>query len=240
VAVASNFNARNAAVYAQSMGRWSRLAKRFAAFARLAPGERVLDEGCGTGSLLFQMAVVSERPVVTGIDVSPLYVDAARARIGDTAVNVAEGDACALDFPDGAFDRVLSQLVLQFIPARAAGEMRRATRQGGTVTAAMLATRAHLHPAADPPRRTRRIVAPAGPGGGAGGRRHYLNELRRLRGLLGADRGRRGHAGVLRDRDAQGAAERAGEPSGRRLRPWEADGLRSFAATAFVCRGVKR
>jgi SAM-dependent methyltransferase len=213
VAVASNFNARNAAVYEQSMGRWSRLAKRFAAFARLATSERVLDMGCGTGNLLFQMAVVRERPVVTKIDASPLYVNAARAMIGDTAVNVAEGDACPLDFLDGAFDRVLSQLVLQFIPARAA---------------------------ADPPRRTRRVVEPDGPGGGAGGRRHYLDELRRLRGLLGADRGRRGHAGVLRDRDARGAAERAGELSARRLRPWEADGLRSFAATAFVCQGVKR
>ena len=143
MAIASTFNARSAAAYEQSMGRWSRrLAAGFSAFAGLAPGERVLDVGCGTGSLLFHLAAAPERPAVTGIDASPLYVAAAQARIGGAAVSVAVGDACAIDWPDASFDRVMSQLVLQFIPdaARAAAEMRRVVRPGGVVAAAVWAS----------------------------------------------------------------------------------------------------
>ena len=146
MAIASTFNARNAAAYEQSMGRWSRrLAPGFAAFAGLAPGEAVLDVGCGTGSLLMHLAGRPEQPVVTGIDASPIYVAATRADVTqarNAAVTVMEGDACAIPFPDASFDRVLSQLVLQFIPdaVRAVREMARVARPGGTVAAAVWAS----------------------------------------------------------------------------------------------------
>ncbi len=47
------------------------------------------------------------------------------------------GNALELPYPDGSFDRSLSLLVLMFIPQpeRAASEMRRVTRPGGTVAA---------------------------------------------------------------------------------------------------------
>jgi hypothetical protein len=50
--MASGFNAHAAAGYEQRMGRWSRkLAPLFIDFAGVADGEKIIDVGCGTGSL---------------------------------------------------------------------------------------------------------------------------------------------------------------------------------------------
>jgi SAM-dependent methyltransferase len=52
--MSSKFNARDANAYERLMGRWSRvLARPFLEFSGLASGERILDVGCGTGSLTF-------------------------------------------------------------------------------------------------------------------------------------------------------------------------------------------
>ena len=50
----STFTVHEASGYEQLMGRWSRrLAPGFIDFAGLAAGEKILDIGCGTGSLTF-------------------------------------------------------------------------------------------------------------------------------------------------------------------------------------------
>jgi len=50
----SQFNVHDAAGYEQLMGRWSqRLARPFIEFAGVEDGEKILDVGCGTGSLTF-------------------------------------------------------------------------------------------------------------------------------------------------------------------------------------------
>jgi ubiquinone/menaquinone biosynthesis C-methylase UbiE len=266
VAIASTFNARNAAVYERSMGRWSRrLAEGFATFAGLAPGEAVLDVGCGTGSLLAHLAGQPERPALTGIDASPLYLAAAKAR--DPSWILLEADACAIPFSDGTFDRVLSQLVLQFIPdaVRAAREMARVTQPGGTVAAAVWAsgsgmvaqrmfldTAAMLDPAADALRAhtfTRPLTRPG--------------ELRAVWPSLGLSDVREETVTIMMDYDCFAdwwEPIAAGEgtlgryvtelPEGERARLRHhlataylvggVDGPRSFAATAFVCRGVKQ
>ncbi len=136
----SMFNAQNAAAYEQMMGRWSRrLAPLLIRFGGLEDGERVLDVGCGTGSLTFALPEFADIGAVTGIDYAQVYVDYAHARNTDPRITIGRGDACALPFADGTFDRAFSMLVLQFIPdgARAVAEMRRVVRPGGTVTAAV-------------------------------------------------------------------------------------------------------
>ena len=138
--MASTFNARDAAVYERSMGRWSRrLAPGFSGFAGIERAARVLDVGCGTGSLLFELADNPAHTALTGIDASAVYVAAAQAAATDPRITVLHGDACAMPFGDESFDAALSQLVLQFVPqpGEAVAEMRRVVRPGGVVAAAV-------------------------------------------------------------------------------------------------------
>lgn len=140
--MASTFNARNAATYEQTMGRWSRrLAPGFLAFAGIAPQERVIEVGCGTGSLTRVLAT-TEVATVAAIDAAAVYVDSLRASLHDPRFDIRVADACALPFETAQFDRALCQLVLQFIPTPdvALAEMRRVVRPGGTVAAAVWAS----------------------------------------------------------------------------------------------------
>lgn len=140
MAVASTFLATDGAGYELQMGRWSRrLAPKFIDFAGAAGTASVLDVGCGTGSLISTLALDPAHERLRGIDASPAYVAYAGAALSDPRVQIEVGDACALPFPDGDFDCALAMLVLQFIPdsARALREMRRVTRPGGRVAAAV-------------------------------------------------------------------------------------------------------
>jgi SAM-dependent methyltransferase len=125
--------------YELQMGRWSRrLAPAFIEFAGITAAERVLDVGCGTGNLSLCLAGNPRIARVTGLDLSPAYVEHAKRKNLDPRVDFEVGDACALPFADASFDHAVSMLVLQFIPEaeRAVREMRRVTRAGGTVAAA--------------------------------------------------------------------------------------------------------
>jgi len=120
------------------MGRWSRkLADAMLDALALPRSLSVLDAGCGTGALADALAVRDPAARITGIDISPAFLEAARARVpcGD----FRQGDLTALDLPDAAFDAALSLLVLQFVPdrAKAVAEMVRVTKPGGLVAAAM-------------------------------------------------------------------------------------------------------
>jgi ubiquinone/menaquinone biosynthesis C-methylase UbiE len=136
----STFAATNAEAYEQQMGRWSRrLAPLLIRFSGLADGDRVLDVGCGTGSLTLAVLDGADVAAVTGIDKATMYVEYARGRTPDRRAHFHLADACALPFGEASFDRAFSLLVLQFIPdaARAVAEMRRVVRPGGTVAAAV-------------------------------------------------------------------------------------------------------
>jgi len=138
--MASTFIARGAAAYDHYMGRWSqRLAPLFLDFAGSADGERVLDAGCGTGSLSLALVKRAAVKAVEAIDFEPDFVAALQARIGDAPITARQGDACSLDFADASFDRALSLLVLHFVSdaQQAAREMRRVVRPGGVVAAAV-------------------------------------------------------------------------------------------------------
>ncbi len=139
-APASVFAAHDGNAYERIMGRWSRrLAPLLIRFGGLAEGDRVLDVGCGTGSLGLALPEVANVASVTGIDQAAVYVSFARSRTTDPRFSFQQADARALPFPDASFDRAFSMLVLQFIPdaERAAAEMRRVVRPGGSVTAAV-------------------------------------------------------------------------------------------------------
>jgi ubiquinone/menaquinone biosynthesis C-methylase UbiE len=136
--MASKFVARGADKYDAYMGRWSRrLAPLFLDFAGLAAGERVLEVGCGTGSLTFELPARADIAAVEAIDYEKQFIEATRERNTDPRINVQQGDACNLQFADGKFDRVLSMLVLHFVsdPERAVSEMRRVVRPGGVAAA---------------------------------------------------------------------------------------------------------
>ena len=130
--------------YELQMGRWSRrLAPLLVDFAGLPEGGRVLDLGCGTGNLSAAIIAARSGTSVVGIDLSAPYVAHAKAHHNDARLEFQVADACALPFADASFDHAMSMLVLQFIPdgARAIREMCRVTRPGGSVTAATWDTR---------------------------------------------------------------------------------------------------
>lgn len=122
------------------MGRWSKqLAPLFIEFAGLADGERILDVGCGTGSLTFALPKSANVSEVAAIDFSPVFVEEANKRNKDARIHIQQGDATSLAFKEGYLDRSLALLVLHFVPeaGRAINEMRRVTRPGGVVAAAV-------------------------------------------------------------------------------------------------------
>lgn len=131
---------QDAAAYEHLMGRWSRrLAPSLIQFGGFADGERVLDAGCGTGCLTLALPGFANFTSITGVDITEPYVEAARSSNTDPRITFEVGDVLALPYPDGAFDRAYSSLVLHFIPdaARAVAEMRRVVRPGGMATAAI-------------------------------------------------------------------------------------------------------
>src|SRR5258708_10212993 len=131
---------QNAEGYEKVMGRWSRrLAPLLIRFGGLSDGDRVLDVGCGTGSLTFTLPEIANVATVTGIDLTESFVEFARGRNTDPRISFQSANARVIPFEDNSFDRAFSMLVLQFIPdaQRAVAEMRRVVRPGGTVTAAV-------------------------------------------------------------------------------------------------------
>jgi SAM-dependent methyltransferase len=140
VSTSSTFVAADGDGYELNMGRWSRrLARPFLDFVETSHAERVLDVGCGTGHLAVAVLERSASAIVHGIDLAPVYIDYARSRNPSSRLEFCVGDACALTFPDGTFDCVLSLLVLHFVPRPhdAIAEMRRVAKPGAVVAAAV-------------------------------------------------------------------------------------------------------
>jgi ubiquinone/menaquinone biosynthesis C-methylase UbiE len=92
----------------------------------------VLEVAVGTG---LNLALYPPSVRLTGIDLSPAMLGQARRRAADLGreVELREGDAQALPFPDGSFDTVVCTLSLCAIPddRAAIAEMWRVLRPGG-------------------------------------------------------------------------------------------------------------
>lgn len=106
--------------------------------ARLAPDARVLDVGCGPGTITVGLASRVPAGEVIGIDASARVLDEAQS-LAQTAncpnLHLEVGNVTALGFPDGSFDVVHAHQVLQHLPdpILALREMRRVCRPGGIV-----------------------------------------------------------------------------------------------------------
>ncbi len=136
----STYSAGNAEVYERMMGRWSRrLAAPFLSFVAIGEPAQVLDVGCGTGSLTRALAEALPGATITGIDLSAAFIEHARRQASHARLDFREADATALPFDDRQFGATLSLLVLNFVPdfEQAAREMARVTRPGGVVAAAV-------------------------------------------------------------------------------------------------------
>ena len=121
--------------------RW-RTAENSAGYllASLPVAGRVLDVGCGPGTITADLAARVPGGQVVGIDAAGGILAAARqeaARRGQANVGFGAGDACRLAFADGTFDVVHAHQVLQHLsdPVGALAEMRRVCRPGGLVAA---------------------------------------------------------------------------------------------------------
>ncbi|MER6010697.1 methyltransferase domain-containing protein [Streptomyces bluensis] len=104
----------------------------------LRPRMKILDIGCGPGTITADLAGLVPDGHVTGVDRAPDILDRARATAAErglTNIDFAVADVHALDYPDDAFCVVHAHQVLQHVgdPVRALREMVRVTRPGGYV-----------------------------------------------------------------------------------------------------------
>jgi SAM-dependent methyltransferase len=124
----------SAEIYGRHVGRYvPRLSAELVFVAGIAPGQHVLDVGCGPGGLTTVLADRVGLANVTAVDPSESFVEACRARVPDADVRV--GVAEELPFGDDSFDAVLSQLVVNFMSDAEQGlrEMARVTLPQGVV-----------------------------------------------------------------------------------------------------------
>lgn len=108
--------------------RW----RRFLVSRLPTDGGHVLDVATGTG--LVAEALLARGFRVTGVDQSPGMLSRARARFGGR-VELVEGSAEALPFPDASFDHLTFTYLLRYVddPGATLAELARVVRPGGTV-----------------------------------------------------------------------------------------------------------
>lgn len=128
-------------LYAAHSGAHARrTAERNAAFLlpHLKPGMRLLDAGCGPGSITIGLAAAVVPGEAIGIDANAAALDAARtlaAERGCANVRFDSGDVYALPFDDASFDAAFVHAVLQHLddPLAALFEVRRVLKPGAVI-----------------------------------------------------------------------------------------------------------
>ncbi len=130
-----------------SLGKMPAIRNTTVKLAEVAPGENVLDVGCGTGSL----AIAAKRKAgpegeVHGVDAAPEMIEVARQKAAKKGLDVGfrVGLIEEIPFPDGQFDLVLNSFVLHHLPhdlkRKGFAEIRRVLKPGGRFLVADLAS----------------------------------------------------------------------------------------------------
>jgi SAM-dependent methyltransferase len=125
-----------AEAYEPYVGRWSRfVARKFVDWLALPSGGLWLDIGCGSGALSQTVLQYADPQAVKGIDASEGFIAFLREKVSDSRATFHLGDAQALPVDTGAYDAVISGLVLNFVqrPEQMIAEMARAAKAGGIV-----------------------------------------------------------------------------------------------------------
>ncbi len=124
--------------YAAVAARIQIIAEQLVDAADIPAGSTLLDVATGSGNAA--IAAARSGAVVTGVDYVPALLDQARARSAAEGLEIRfmDGDAEALPFEDATFDVTISALGVMFTAdqERAASELLRVTRPGGTIALA--------------------------------------------------------------------------------------------------------
>jgi ubiquinone/menaquinone biosynthesis C-methylase UbiE len=105
---------------------------------RVAPGEAILEVGCGPGTDLFDLVRrVGPTGRLVGLDASEVMIAEARRRASGLGLPIVfeQGDVQALPFEDGSFDVCRASRLLEHLPnpELALAEMVRVVRKAGRV-----------------------------------------------------------------------------------------------------------
>lgn len=115
----------------QPYGEW--IAEHY----HIQPGMKVLELGCGTGSM-WQGVVLPDACHVTLTDLSAGMLETARQNTAHLCADYAVCDAMALPYGDATFDVVIANMMLYHVPdiGRALSEIRRVLKPAGRFFAA--------------------------------------------------------------------------------------------------------
>ncbi len=128
----------DAVVRLLSFGKDKAIRRKTVEFARISPGDYVLDVGCGTGDLtIAAKKIAGPNGNVIGTDASPEMIQVARRKaerdVADVTfrVDLIEN----ISYPDNHFDLVLSSLMMHHLPedlkSRGLAEIYRVLKPGG-------------------------------------------------------------------------------------------------------------
>ena len=102
----------------------------------MKPGMKILDCGCGPGSITLDFAEIVAPEKVIGIDIEPSHIEKARTlkkmrKVSN--IDFREGDINKLPFPDDTFDSAFTHGVIEYFrdPVHAFKEIRRVLKKGG-------------------------------------------------------------------------------------------------------------
>jgi len=94
--------------------------------------QKILDIGCGTGTMAAKLAEKFPKAEIVGLDLAPGMVELAKTKVANPKVTFLTGDGEALSFPNASFDLVVSTSSLQWMECcQVFKEVRRVLKPGG-------------------------------------------------------------------------------------------------------------